>query len=164
MKAVKVNPNDVVHTPKKWAADMIEHFKPEGLTLDPCRGKGAFYDQLTGDKLWCEISEGVDFFKFTQNVDWIISNPPFSTFGPWLDHSLTLASDVVYLIPVNKIFSSIVKLNKIRLWGGIPHIRYYGSGRDLGFPFGFAVGAVHMKKGYSGPISISWYNDVFEEQ
>lgn len=157
---MKFNPNDIVLTPDKWAADIIEHFKPEGVTLDPCRGEGAFYNKLTGERLWCEITEGVDFFQFNKPVNWIVSNPPYSTFGPWLDHSLTLAENIVYLIPVNKIFSSATKLRKIQKWGGIPHIRYYGSGRDMGFPFGFAVGAVHLQRGYSGPIQTSWHADA----
>lgn len=154
------NPNDVVYTPKAWAKDIVEFFKPEGVCLDPCRGGSAFYDELPEPKLWCEIEDGVDFFQHKQKVDWIISNPPYSAFSKWLDHSLPLAEHIVYLIPVNKLLSSLGKLQKVEAFGGIKHIRYYGTGRDAGFPFGFPVGAVYMQRDYKGPIEISWYADV----
>jgi hypothetical protein len=153
-----INPNDIVFTPSLWARDIVEFFKPSGLVLDPCRGAGAFFDELPEPKTWCEISEGVDFFAFDQKVDWIISNPPYSTFSKWLDHSLKLADHIVYLIPVNKILSSLDKLQKVEDYGGIHHIRYYGTGRDAGFPFGFPVGAVYLKRGFKGPVDISWYH------
>ena len=35
---------DIVMTPEYLAKDIIQHYKPEGLILDPCRGTGAFYD------------------------------------------------------------------------------------------------------------------------
>lgn len=155
-----INPNDVVYTPIPWAKDIIDFFQPSGLCLDPCRGGSAFYDNLPEPKQWCEIAEGIDFFKHKTKVDWIVSNPPYSTFSRWLDHSLPLADNIVYLIPVNKLLSSMGKLQKVEAFGGIRHIRYYGTGRDAGFPFGFPVGAVHLQRGYKGPIDISWYPDA----
>lgn len=150
------NPEDIVYTPTAWAEDMVDFFQPSGICLDPCRGGSVFYDRLPEPKLWCEITEGVDFFDFTGKVDWIVSNPPYSLFSRWLDHSLDIADNVVYLIPVNKVMSSLQKLHQIYAYGGIAHIRYYGKGRDAGFPFGFPVGAIHLKRGYDGPCGISW--------
>lgn len=157
------NPADVVYTPAPWATDIVRHFKPEGLCLDPCRGGSAFYDALSEPKDWCEIADGRDFFEYRARVDWIVSNPPYSIFSRWLDHSLSLADNIVYLIPVNKLLSSLQKLHKVYTYGGIAHIRYYGTGRAAGFPFGFPVGAVHLKKGYSGPMEISWYKDALPQ-
>ena len=151
------NPRDVVYTPVEWARDIVAFFSPAGICLDPCRGGSAFYDFLPEPRRWCEIAEGVDFFEFNGQVDWIVSNPPYSKFGRWLDHSLGLAENIVYLIPVNKLLSSLPRLGKVYDYGGIRHIRHYGSGRDAGFPFGFPVGAVHLRRGYDGPIDISWY-------
>ncbi len=154
---LKDNIADKVYTPEPWALDMIAHFKPTGTILEPCKGKGVFFDNLPEPKLFCEIDEGIDFFEYSGKVDWIISNPPYSIFDPWLDHSLTVANDIVYLIPVNKVLSSLKKLRKIYAFGGIAEIRYYGTGRDAGFPFGFPVGAMHFKRGYDGPMHITWY-------
>ena len=71
-----------------------------------------------------------------------------------------MADNVCYLIPLNKIQSSVPKLNEVRRYGGIKHIRYYGSGRDCGFPFGFAVAAVHIQRGYQGDIEQSFYDET----
>lgn len=150
------NPNDVVYTPEWIALDMIKHFKPEGIILDPCSGGGVFFNNLEGNKYFCEIEKGVDFFDFELPVRWIISNPPYSIFDEWLTHSLPLADEVCYLIPVNKLLSSYKKLQEVYKWGGIKHIRYYGSGRKIGFPFGFPVGAVHLSKNYKGEVGISF--------
>jgi hypothetical protein len=154
------NPQDLVFTPGEWARDIVAFFEPIGMCLDPCRGGSVFYDLLPSPKHWCEIREGRNFFDFHERVDWIVSNPPYSIFDEWLDHSLKIADNAVYLIPVNKILSSLKKLETIYRYGGIAHIRYYGSGRDAGFPFGFPVGAIHLKRNYSGPMGISSYPGV----
>lgn len=150
------NINDKIYTPYDIAKDMISFFSPSGTILEPCKGNGAILQHIPNAK-WCEIDYGVDFFKFNENVDWIITNPPYSIFDDWLDHSLPLASNIVYLIPVSKILSSYKKMDKIYKWGGIKHIRYYGTGRSLGFPFGFPVAAFHLQKYYDGDIGVSFY-------
>jgi hypothetical protein len=154
------NMADVVYTPDWLAADMVAHFNPTGIVMDPCRGGGAFFDKLPEGALWCEIAQGRDFFFCEREVDWLISNPPYSIFAQWLTHSLKVADNVCYLLPVNKIFSSVPKLNQIRRFGGIKQIRHYGSGRDCGFPFGFAVAAIHIQRGYKGDIEQSHYNET----
>lgn len=153
-------PEDVVYTPPAIADDIIDFFTPTGSCLDPCMGGGAFYDFLPEPRYWCEIAKGVDFFKWETQVDWIISNPPYSIFDQFLTHSLSLADNIVYLIPVNKLLSSLVKLRQVYEFGGIKHIRYYGAGRAIGFPFGFPVGAVYMKRGHKGPMEISAFEDI----
>ena len=83
----KSTPNDVVMTPNESAIKIIEHFKPKGSILEPCRGEGAFYNNFPNtDKDWCEISEGKDFLHYEKHVDWIITNPPFSIFDLFLEH------------------------------------------------------------------------------
>jgi hypothetical protein len=58
--------NDVVYTPTPLAINMINAFtwKDDEIVLDPCRGKGVFYNNLPTNvvKKWCEISEDKDFF------------------------------------------------------------------------------------------------------
>lgn len=39
-------PKDVVYTPPRLAGDMVAHFRPQGVCLDPCAGDGAFYNLL----------------------------------------------------------------------------------------------------------------------
>ena len=143
--------NDVVFTPEWAAQDIVAHFKPTGKILEPCKGQGAILKYLPGAS-WCEITEGKDFFQWVEPVDWIISNPPYSVYSEWLRHSFLIAENIVYLIPINKAFNSSTMLADTYEWGGIAEIVHVGPGSALKFPVGFAVGAVHYKRGYHGGI------------
>ena len=151
-----VNPIDVVYTPDDVAMDIVDHFKPYGKCLDPCRGDGAFYKYLPKGSLWCEAKEGKDFFDFNSSVDWIVSNPPYSVFADFLYHSFEIAENIVYLIPVNKPFNGFKTMRKIYEYGGIAEIYMVGPGSWLNFPIGFAIGAVHFKRNYKGRIGITF--------
>jgi hypothetical protein len=78
------NGNDKVFTPDYLAKAIIQHFKPYGSILDPCRGKGAFYNNFPDHcvSAWCEIDEGIDFFEYTNGTnfhyDFSIGNFPWS--------------------------------------------------------------------------------------
>lgn len=151
---------DVVYTPDWAAKDMIDHFQPSGLILDPCRGKGAFHDLLPGDAPWCEITDGRDFFEWTTPVDWVIGNPPYSLTRPWFRHSYAIAENLVYLIPLRNLFSGYGFVREVYEYGGIVEMRLYGTGGRLGFPMGNAVGAIHMRRGHRGATTISFYDPL----
>jgi hypothetical protein len=142
---------DVVFTPEYIARAMVRHFAPSGKMLDPCKGDGVFLRQMPGAD-YCELQEGRDFFDWVAPVDWIISNPPYSVYSEWLRHSFLIAENIVYLIPINKAFNSSSMLKATYEFGGIAEIVHIGPGGSLKFPVGFAVGAVHYKRGYSGGI------------
>jgi hypothetical protein len=142
---------DIVYTPDWVAADMLAHFRPSGTILDPCRGKGAFHKQLPEGSPWCEITEGRDFFAWTDPVEWIVGNPPYSQTSAWFKHSFALAAHVLYLLPLRHMFSAYGRLTQVAEYGGIREVRLYGGGTRLGFPMGNAVGAVHIQRGYTGP-------------
>ena len=101
---------------------------------------------------YCELQEWKDFFDWREPVDWIVSNPPYSVYSEWLRHSFKVADNIVYLIPINKAFNSSTMLRDTYEWGGIAEIVHVGPGSSLKFPVGFAVGAVHYKRGYRGGI------------
>ena len=66
--------------------------------IDPCRGEGAIYDNLpTCLKLWCEITEGREFFNYDEEADIIVCNPPFSLLTRWLYKS-------IYINPKKMVF------------------------------------------------------------
>ena len=142
---------DVVFTPPAVAAGIVAHFRPGGRMLDPCRGDGAFWRHMPGAD-WCEIQDGRDFFQWAEPVDWIISNPPYSVFAGWLRHSFAVADNIVYLIPINKAFNSTPLLDDTHAFGGIAEIVHVATGRAIGMPFGYAIGAVHYKRGHRGAI------------
>jgi len=149
------NPADVVLTGNRLAADIVNHFQPTGRILDPCKGEGAFLQHMPGAE-WCEIREGRDFFGWETPVDWIVSNPPYSIFLDWLKHSMSIAPDIVYLIPLFKIWQSEKVMKTIREWGGVRETLIVGSGRKIGFPTGFSIGAVHFQRGWSGDMRVQW--------
>jgi len=158
MARVSERRGDVVYTPAWAAEDMVRHFKPSGIILDPCRGEGIFHNLLPSGSPWCEISEGIDFFGFTEQVDWVIGNPPYSMTRKWFRHTYAIAKDFVYLIPLRNLFSGYGFLLELYGFGGIVELRLYGTGAALGFPMGNAIGAVHARRGYTGDSIVSFYS------
>lgn len=105
-------------------------------------------------KDYCEIAEGRDFFNYSNKVEWVIGNPPYSIFEEFLRHSFNISDNVSYLVPTNKIFQRQVIMDLISKWGGIKSMIIYGSGQLIGFPFGFSVGNFHFQKGYKGETKV----------
>lgn len=149
---------DVVYTPDWVAKDMVDHFTPSGAVLDPCAGAGAFLRQLPPDTPWCEIEAGRDFFDWTDHVDWVIGNPPYSLTRRWFAHSYEVADHLCYLVPLRNVFSGYGFVREIHDYGGIRAIRVYGTGNRLGFPMGNAIGAFHIERAYTGPTTFTLYD------
>ena len=149
--------NDVVYTSLELAKDMVDFFKPSGLCLDPCSGNDVFLNLLPPSSEWCEITKGRDFYAWDKPVDWVFGNPPYSHYSAWMRHSMKIAKNIVYVMPVYKVFASGKFLQDLFKWGGIAHIRRYGTGTEWGFPFGHALSAVHYQAGYSGSTVWSVY-------
>lgn len=147
--------NDKIFTPLNVAKQIIDLFDLKGKVLDAFMGNGAFYNQYPDnvEKDWCEIDKGRDFFEYNDKVDWIITNPPYSIFDEVLKHSFEIADNIVYLVPLSKVFSSMGRLRKILDFGNIKEI-YILSASKCGFPFGFPCCAVHFEKGFKGKTLI----------
>jgi hypothetical protein len=146
--------NDNIMTPESLAKNLIDHFNPCGVILDPCRGTGSFYNHLSGDVLWCEIEEGRDFFDFDEHVDWIITNPPWSKIRKFLIHSMELSDNVCFLSTINHLWTK-ARIRDIKDCGfGIKEIVIFDTPEN--FPqSGFQVGMFHLKKDYKGSIEFS---------
>lgn len=143
--------NDKVYTPLPIAKKIIDLFPLYGKVLDPFKGGGAFYNQYPDFviKDWCEIDDGRDFFDYTNKVEWIISNPPYSILDEVLSHSFEIAENVVYLVPLSKIFTSLKRIRGILNYGNIREIHIISAGK-CGFPFGFPACAIWFQKDYDG--------------
>ena len=150
---------DRVMTPRWAAQDMVDFFQPSGKVLEPFAGEGVFLS-LCPHWEWCELEHGRDFFDWTDPVDWIITNPPYSKLRPVWSHAATVAQNIVFLIPLRNFFSGYGFVKDAFQYGGIVRIRLYGTGGKLGFPMGNAVGAIHWERGYSGTTAWSDYNNV----
>ena len=105
-KYLWLNKNDIVFTPDEIAEKLVKMFKPTGKILEPCKGEGAFMKFLPKNTDWCEIADGRDFFDYTKKVDWIITNPPYSNFDDFLKHSMEVANNIVFLVPIAKMLKS----------------------------------------------------------
>lgn len=145
---------DVVYTPNQVSKGIIDILQPYGTCLDPCKGDGSFFQYLPDGSKYCEIAEGIDFFECKDRFDWVIGNPPYSNFFEFLQHACSIADNVSFLVPTNKIFQRQVVMDYINAYGGIKSMIVYGSGSLIGFPFGFSVGNFHFQKGYTGETRI----------
>lgn len=149
-----VNENDVVFTPDWLAKQICEMLPISGNILEPCKGEGAFLKYLPPNTEWCEIADGVNFYDYKRHVDWIVTNPPYSDYNRFLEHSFELADNIVLLVPVAKMFKSTGTLNQIFEYGGFVSIHTLPASK-AGFPFGFPCAIYYLKRGYSGETKIT---------
>lgn len=152
---------DLVMTPEWLAKDIIEHFSPSGIILDPCRGEGAFYDNFPGNNNeWCELGEGKDFLTYSTKVDWIITNPPWSKMQQFLLHGMKVANNIVYLTTINH-YTTKKRIRDMRENDfAIKEIYCVPTPRKPWPQLGFQLGAIHTQRGYSGDIRMSYSPNV----
>jgi hypothetical protein len=146
--------NDVVQTPVSLARALVAHFEPSGIVLEPCKGEGNILRFLPKGSPWCELSKGRDFFDWTKKVDWVFTNPPWSKIRPFLQHSLSIADDVVFLVTVNHLWTK-ARLRIIEDAGfGIQQIVLVDTPKS--FPSsGFQLGAIHLTRGWQVSTAIT---------
>jgi len=147
---------DCVMTPQDLANALVEHFKPHGKVLEPCKGTGNFIRAIEGygqnvSILWCEITEGKDFFNFKDKVDWIITNPPYSKMRKFIQQSMKVSDNIVFLTTINHLWLK-ARIRDIEKEGfGIKEIVIFETPDS--FPqSGFQIGAFYLKKDYIGDI------------
>lgn len=145
--------NDVVMTPLHMAKRIVDHFKPSGRILEPCRGAGHFTRYMP-DAEWCEITQGRDFFDWEKPVDWIITNPPWSKIRQFLQHSMKVADEIVFLMTVNHVWTK-ARIRDIYETGyGIKEICLIEMPPE--FPqSGFQLGAIHISRNWIGGIKLT---------
>lgn len=149
--------SDVVLTPPELAARIIGHFSERmtGRVLDPARGTGAFYDNFPNhlERHWCEIRDGKDFLRWTQPVDWIVSNPPWSRLREFTRHAMTLASDIVWLAPMTNLVTK-ARLRDLEEHGfGIAELLMIE--RPKNWPHsGFQLVAAHLRRSCREPWKV----------
>lgn len=89
--------NDRIYTPDPLASDIVKHFRPAGSILEPAAGGGAFLRALPRGSDWYEIDQGRDFLAGNGHWDWVVTNPPYSLFRPFLQKAMQVADNVVFL-------------------------------------------------------------------
>ena len=146
-------------TPDELAVDIVRRLPIMGSVLEPCLGGGAFMRALEAQGhtvQWCEISQGVDFTKFQGQVDWIVTNPPWSKFAMFLEKSLQVADNIVFLVTWNH-FTTKKRLRLIQQAGfWFREIRLIPTpSKECGWPqSGFQVCVVWLHRGFKGGTTI----------
>jgi hypothetical protein len=104
---------------------------------------------------WCEIDRGRDFFEWTERVDWIITNPPWSQFRRFLEHALEISEHVCFLATVNHWWTKrrVAAVRRARF--GYRHLLLVDQPAEFN-DTGFQLGAMHIEKGYAGPLSVQY--------
>ena len=171
MTLAQSNGNDRIYTPPPLAKAIVEHFQPSGLCLEPCRGKGAFFDALlkhTNQCDWFEIDEGSDFLRMVELgvYPWIITNPPWSLLRPFLQRSMQVADNIVFLCLTNALFYT-GRQNDIEQAGfGIREIARVKQPKKPWPQCGFMLSANWLQRGWNGPITMSkidWNEDPMQK-
>lgn len=152
---------DIVMTPEYLAVEIINHFAPTGVILDPSRGTGAFYDNFPGDNNeWCELAEDKDFLTYNNKVDWIITNPPWSLMQKFLKHGMEIADNIVYLTTINH-YTTKRRIRDMRAAGFALKEIYNVPTPTKPWPqLGFQLAAVHTQRGWDGDIKFSYSSDL----
>jgi hypothetical protein len=154
-----INPNDVVFTPDWLAKKICSLFDIQGEVLEPCKGEGVFLRYLPSNTEWCEIADGKNFYDYHKKVDWLVTNPPYSDFNRFLEHSFNLAENIILLVPIAKMFKSMGTLKQIMSYGGIVSCYLLPAGK-AGFPFGFPCGVFYLKREYKGLTDFKLLEEV----
>lgn len=138
-------PRELYPTPHQVVSALMQKLKlrEKDKFLEPCRGTDAIWNQINlpdNQKHWAEIEMGRDYLKTNfQQVDVIITNPPFSLTEQFIEKSLSeLAPDgtMAYLQRVNFLGS----IKRIDFWKRVgfpgkspiivPRPRFVGGGSD----------------------------------
>lgn len=146
--------NDDIETPTWLARALVDYFKPTGRILEPCCASGRIFDLLPANSDWCEIKKGRDFLlDELREFDWIITNPPWSQIRAFLRRSMAVASDVVFLMTINHVWTK-ARLRDVEAAGfGLKTILLVPTPTE--FPqTGFQLGAVHVSRGWKGMIQL----------
>lgn len=155
--------NDDVQTPFPLALELAHHwshFLLNKSVLEPCRWseRGNFWTALNQIKIenldWCEVKEGRNFFDYDKNVDFIITNPPWSLLNRrknkicFLEKSLQISNNVIFLATLNHLNGKKSSHTLIKKYGfHIQEIVYLDTPPIPWPASGFQLGCVYFKKG-----------------
>ena len=165
MTLAQKNGNDRVYTPPELALKIVCHFNPEGNKCDPCYGRGAFYVAMLAHGGYerptlrgFEIDDGMDFLAWEkdEHFDWIVTNPPWSKLRAFLKKSMECSDNVVFLCLVNAFFMKARQQDMKDAGFGMREILFVPTPPKPWPQAGFSLGAVHIQRGYTGPVTHSW--------
>lgn len=150
--------DDVIMTPRPLAEALARALSPSGRILEPSAGDGAFVETLRqyGTVETCEITDGsLGFTWWTEPVDWVITNPPWSQYAVFLRHAMTVATHVAFLSTVNHLWTKR-RVRDVRE-AGFGYRQLLLCEWPVVWPSsGFQLGMMHLQRGYDGPMDVQW--------
>ena len=103
-QGVRLNATDFYPTPPWCYENLTIDWSQFNSAHEPCRGDGRIQTFLETKGVPCtysEIREDKDFFDWKEDVDLILTNPPFSLAQEFIDHSIDHAATVFMLLRLN---------------------------------------------------------------
>jgi hypothetical protein len=149
---------------------------PNDFCVDPCRGRGAFYDLLPeGRRDWCEVEEGRDFltYDFKRVINWVITNPPFSdAYAEIAARAFEIADNVAFLV---KFAVATATYARHRSWINAGHAlrevvfipwelaEFKAENGSEKAPEGFCLSLSIWSRGYNGDVRFTYWDDKAAE-
>ena len=132
----------------RLASLVVGYFNPSGRCLDPC---GDFAHAIVTCVGACTQPQEFLEMERKRDFDWIITAPPIPFFRAYLWQSMELANDIVFVTPMNCLVKS-QHLTDIRRFGfGLRNCVFLDESQV------YQLAAVHLKRGYVGPLDIDAY-------
>jgi hypothetical protein len=169
---------DIVYTGQGLARRIIDYLPiaHNHFCLDPCRGRGAFYDLLPeGRRDWCEVEEGRDFLTYDlgHRIDWVITNPPFSdAYSAIAARAFDIANNVAFLV---KFAVATATSARHRSWRDAGHAlrevvfvpwelaEFTAENGAEKAPEGFCLSLLIWSRGYNGDVRFTYWDDKSHE-
>lgn len=143
------NGNDRVMTPDLLALDIVKYYHPSGTIVEPAAGKGAFLQALGPGCDWYEIDQKRDFLQAKGHWDWLVTNPPYSQFRPFLQKALSVADNVVFLCLENS-WALRARRRDVQS-AGFGVVEHCECPTPPSWPqFGFCIAATWLRRGWTG--------------
>jgi hypothetical protein len=151
--------NDVVMTPIHLARALTDALQPSGRILEPCAGNGAFVRELERYGQVDVCSQEFPFEWWTKDVDWVITNPPWSQFRTFLDKAMQVSGHVAFLATVNHWWTKR-RVSDVRAAGFGYHTLWLCNWPPEFPASGFQLGMMHIARNYDGPLTIRQLEQV----
>lgn len=155
---VRVRQGDVYETPEELTDAILKKEKFEGNVLEPCCASGKMskviekhgYSVISSDIRTEDIYGygGVDFLKYTEVADNIMTNPPYSIATEIVRHALEHCKKKVIVLVRVQFLNGVERKELYEKY--TPKKLYFISRRPTLYPTG------HKKPKHSGQIDYVW--------
>lgn len=109
---------------------------------------------MTNTVEFCELDEGRDFMKWQGKCDWIVTNPPWSKFRDFLNHSMEIADNIVFLCLTNAWYMKARQRDIEEAGFGLVEILHLDTPPAPWPQAGFQLGAGWLRRGWKGSTYI----------